>query len=212
MSNDDLSSLARHGLLIIVSAPSGAGKTSLLQTTIAADSQLAFSVSYTTRQPRTGEVNGTHYNFVSREEFQKRIDGGDFLEHAEVFGNLYGTSCSATEQTLASGQDLVLEIDWQGARRIRQHGLECISIFIMPPSLEELQRRLESRGKDSEEVINRRMAEARAEMSHWEEYDYLIVNDDFEQAAGQMSTIIAAARLQCSQQRQRIAGMLEDLS
>ncbi len=212
MLNENNSQDSRRGLLIVVSAPSGAGKTSLLQAAIAADEQLAFSVSYTTRQPRSGEIDGQHYHFINHEEFQTRIAADDFLEYAEVFGNLYGTSSMATELVLKSGRDLVLEIDWQGARKIREHGMECISVFIMPPSLPELQRRLESRGKDSNEVIKRRMAEARSEMSHWQEYDYIIINDDFTQAVGQLATIIAAARLRCSIQTTRIENMLSDLA
>lgn len=216
MSNKQQSSqaageLRRQGLLIVVSAPSGAGKTSLLHAAIDADDQLGFSVSYTTRQPRSGEVDGEHYYFVTREEFKVRIEQGDFLEHAQVFGNLYGTSRSATQTALASGRDLILEIDWQGARNIREHKQDCISIFIVPPSLDELQRRLENRGEDSPEVIQRRMAEAQAELSHWQEYEYLIINDDFEQARQQMNTIIDAARLHRRQQEGRVRLLLEGL-
>ncbi len=203
--------ICRQGLLIVVSAPSGAGKTSLLRAAIDADDQLGFSVSYTTRQPRAGEIDGEHYHFITDEEFKARIEQGDFLEHAEVFGNLYGTSRSATIQALESGRDLILEIDWQGARNIRQHKQDCISIFIIPPSLDELRSRLQSRGKDSPEVIQRRMAEAQAELSHWHEYEYLIINDDFDQARKQMNTVIDAARLHRHQQEGKVRALLEGL-
>ncbi len=200
-----------QGLLIVISAPSGAGKTSLLRAAIEADEKLGFSVSYTTRPPRAGEVDGQHYHFVSHAQFQQRIAEDDFLEHAEVFGNLYGTSSSATRAALAAGQDLILEIDWQGARRIRAQVSNCVSIFILPPSLAELQRRLESRAQDALEVIQRRMAEAHAEMSHWEEYDYLVVNEDFDHATSQLGMIINAARLQRVQQAARLRELLRDL-
>jgi len=211
MSNNADHQVSRQGLLFIVSAPSGAGKTSLLKAAIGADKQLTFSVSYTTRPPRSGEVDGRDYHFISHQGFASRLADGDFLEHAEVFGNQYGTSRSATEQALSNSRDLVLEIDWQGAQKVRDQGLACLSIFIMPPSLHELQQRLQRRGKDSADVIKRRMAQAKAEMSHWQEYDYLIVNDDFAVAAEQLASIFVAARLQRTQQGQRIHSILENL-
>lgn len=211
MSSEQASGPSRRGLLVVVSAPSGAGKTSLLHAAIEADPQLGFSVSYTTRQPRPGEQDGKHYHFINKPQFEERIAADDFLEYATVFDNLYGTSRSATREALAAGRDLILEIDWQGARNIRASEMDCISIFIVPPSLEELQRRLENRGKDSPEVIERRMAEARAELSHWEEYDYLIINDDFDRARMEMNTVIAASRLHRRQQAERVRGMLQDL-
>lgn len=200
-----------HGLLIVISAPSGAGKTSLLQAALAADSRLAFSVSYTTREPRPGEINGQHYHFVDVPAFQARLAAADFMEHAEVFGNWYGTSRSATQARLTAGYDLILEIDWQGARLVRNDQFDCVSIFILPPSMAELQQRLERRGKDKPEVIAKRMAEARAEMSHWHEYDYVIVNDNFERAVAEINTIITAARLRKDQQLQRLQSLLQDM-
>jgi guanylate kinase len=183
------------GQLFIVSAPSGAGKTSLVHALLGQLPDIGVSVSHTTRRIRPGEVQGRDYHFVDIEAFRAMIAHDDFLEHALVFGNYYGTSRSGVVAALASGRDLVLEIDWQGARRIRELVPDAVSVFIMPPSLEELRRRLESRGKDDPDTIARRMEAARQEMSHFDEYQYLIVNDDFERARDDLAAVVPAARL-----------------
>ena len=202
-----------QGTLYIVSAPSGAGKSSLIQALLKTqplyDTQV--SVSHTTRQPRPGEVHGEHYFFVNHDEFKEMISRDAFLEHAEVFGNYYGTSREAIEQVLATGVDVFLDIDWQGAQQIRQKMPHARSIFILPPSKIELDRRLRGRGQDSEEVIAKRMAQAVAEMSHYAEYDYLIVNDDFDTALTDLKTIIRAERLRMSRQKQRHDALISKL-
>ncbi|NUU67706.1 guanylate kinase [Enterobacteriaceae bacterium BIT-l23] len=202
-----------QGTLYIVSAPSGAGKSSLIQALLKTqplyDTQV--SVSHTTRAARPGEVHGEHYFFTDREEFQQMIARDAFLEHAEVFGNYYGTSRETIEQVLATGVDIFLDIDWQGAQQIRNRMPQARSIFILPPSKEELDRRLRGRGQDSEEVISRRMALAVAEMSHYAEYDYLIVNDDFDTALNDLKTIIRAERLRMGRQKQRHDALITKL-
>ena len=202
-----------QGTLYIVSAPSGPGKSSLIQALLKTqplyDTQV--SVSHTTRQPRPGEVHGEHYFFVNHDEFKEMISRDAFLEHAEVFGNYYGTSREAIEQVLATGVDVFLDIDWQGAQQIRQKMPHARSIFILPPSKIELDRRLRGRGQDSEEVIAKRMAQAVAEMSHYAEYDYLIVNDDFDTALTDLKTIIRAERLRMSRQKQRHDALISKL-
>ncbi|EOW6771448.1 guanylate kinase [Cronobacter muytjensii] len=202
-----------QGTLYIVSAPSGAGKSSLIQAFLKTqplyDSQV--SVSHTTRNPRPGEVHGEHYFFVNHDRFRAMIAEDAFLEHAEVFGNYYGTSRAAIEQVLATGVDVFLDIDWQGARQIREKMPHARSIFILPPSKEELNRRLRGRGQDSEEVIAKRMAQAVAEMSHYAEYDYLIVNDDFDTALSDLKIILRAERLRMSRQKQRHDALITKL-
>ncbi|MGM3173828.1 guanylate kinase [Dickeya lacustris] len=202
-----------QGTLYIVSAPSGAGKSSLIQALLKTqplyDTQV--SVSHTTRAVRPGEVHGEHYFFVSVDEFKRMIAEEDFLEYAEVFGNYYGTSRAAIEQVLATGVDVFLDIDWQGARQIRQRMPQARSIFILPPSQDELGRRLRGRGQDSEEVIARRMKQAVAEMSHYAEYDYLIVNDDFDLALLDLKTIIRAERLRLARQKVRHDALISKL-
>jgi guanylate kinase len=193
-----------HGQLFIVSAPSGAGKTSLVHALVGALPDITVSVSHTTRPMRPGEVQGRDYHFVDETAFAAMAERGEFLEYALVFGNRYGTSRGAVDATLAQGIDVVLEIDWQGARRVRQLKPDAVSVFIMPPSLPELRRRLERRGKDGAEVIARRMEAARREMSHFDEYQYLVVNDDFERAREDLQAIVRAARL--ATPRQRAAG------
>ena len=202
---------ASTGTLYIVSAPSGAGKTSLVKALLDAQPQVRVSVSHTTRSIRPGEVDGVNYHFVSREEFLERLERNEFLEHAEVFGNLYGTSQRWLEQTLEEGYDLILEIDWQGAQQVRRLMPQAKSIFILPPTQEALRQRLTNRGQDSDEVIDGRMREAVSEMTHYVEYDYLIINDDFSHALGDLQAIFRANRLLQATQQQRFAGLLEQL-
>ncbi|WP_312290094.1 guanylate kinase, partial [Stutzerimonas nitrititolerans] len=190
---------------------SGAGKTSLVKALLDAQPQVRVSVSHTTRGIRPGEVDGVNYHFVSREEFLERLERDEFLEHAEVFGNLYGTSQRWLEQTLDEGYDLILEIDWQGAQQVRRLMPQARSIFILPPTQEALRQRLTNRGQDSDEVIDGRMREAVSEMTHYVEYDYLIINDDFTHALGDLQAIFRANRLLQGTQQQRFAGLLEQL-
>lgn len=199
------------GTLYIISAPSGAGKTSLVKALVDTIPGLSISVSHTTRPRRDGEVDGVDYHFVDAEAFQAMADAGDFLEHAEVFGNAYGTARSSVEAQLRAGTDVILEIDWQGAQQVRQALPDAVSIFILPPSREELDRRLRSRGKDSEDVIARRLREAQGEMSHYHEYDYLVVNDAFGHALEELVAVVRARRLRLSAQRARLAATLQDL-
>ncbi len=189
------------GTLYIVSAPSGAGKTTLVKALIDQIDTLRVSISHTTRPMRPGEIDGVNYHFTSREQFLKQVGEGDFLEHAEVFGNLYGTSQSTVEQTLAQGHDLILEIDWQGAQQVRRALPQARSIFILPPSRAALQERLRNRDQDSEEVIASRMALATAEMSHYVEYDYIVINDDFQIALDELKAVLAGNRLTLARQQ-----------
>lgn len=200
------------GNLYIVSAPSGAGKSTLVNALLEKDAGIRLSISYTTRAPRAGEVDGVHYHFVNREDFQERLGRGEFLESAEVYGNYYGTSQPWIEEQRAAGQDILLEIDWQGAAQVRRLVQDALSIFILPPSIEELRRRLTGRGTDSEEVITRRMAAAREDISHCLEYDYLVVNDRFETALEDLQAIARCHRLGIVPQEKRLAGLLLDLS
>jgi guanylate kinase len=186
--------------LYILSAPSGAGKTSLLKALRERDSALHVSVSHTTRTMRPGEENGVHYHFIDKAEFEQKVEQGDFLESAQVFGNYYGTDEASLREQLASGEDTVLEIDWQGAQQVRHRFPEAVSIFILPPSPEALHDRLSNRGQDSEEVIQGRMQQAVSEMSHYAEFDYLIFNDDFDQALDELSAIVIAQRLRLNRQ------------
>ncbi len=192
-----------QGLLFIVTAPSGAGKSSLVNAVIADDPALALSISYTTRAPRAGESNGREYHFVDRPAFQRMLEAGDFLESAEVHGNLYATSQKSIEAERAAGRDVVLEIDWQGAEQVRRLFPEAIGIFILPPSLPELERRLRSRGKDSDETIRRRLTAAGAELGHAAEFDYVILNNDFEEARRDLAAVVRASRLTLSRQSAR---------
>lgn len=199
------------GTVFIVVAPSGAGKTSLVAALLEAESSVGLSVSYTTRPARAGEVDGQHYHFVSRETFETMIANGDFLEYAEVYGNFYGTSCGWIRSRLAEGRDILLEIDWQGARQVRKAFPEAVGIFIVPPSIEELERRLRGRATDTEEVIARRLASARAEIGMVSEYDYLVVNEQFERARLDLISIVRANRLKCAAQRVRYADKLSHM-
>jgi len=204
-------SAAAQGALYIISAPSGAGKTSLVKALVDSTAEVRVSVSHTTRAPRPGETDGVHYHFVDKEAFQAMAAEGGFLEHAEVFGNFYGTSRAGVEALMEQGVDVILEIDWQGAAQIRQVMPEAVSVFILPPSRAELESRLRGRGQDSEEVIARRLAEARAEMAHHGEFDYLVVNDDFDQALAELRAVFTARRLRREVQIPRLAGLLADL-
>ncbi len=200
-----------RGQLYIVSAPSGAGKTSLVNALIERDTCIAVSVSHTTRAMRPGEVDGSNYHFVSQEDFNQLIKDNDFLEHAQVFDNFYGTSRSGIEDQLALGLDVILEIDWQGARQVREQIQDTISIFIIPPSRDALRERLTDRGQDDQDIIDRRMRDAVSETSHYDEYDYLIINDSFDQALNELQAIFTGQRMEISRQKERNADLLQDL-
>ena len=193
---------ARRGLLIILSSPSGAGKSTLAARLRAWDPTLNFSVSATTRAPRPGEEHGREYYFHSREEFQDMVAKGDMLEHAEVFGNYYGSPKGPVEEAINAGRDVLFDIDWQGGQQVRAStlGKHVLSIFILPPSIPELERRLYARAQDSKEVIDGRMSKSRDEISHWPEYDYVLVNEDLDETEARLKTIVAAERLRVSQQ------------
>ena len=199
------------GNLFIITAASGAGKTSLVRALLQQDAQIQLSVSYTTRQPRVGEVNGEHYHFVDEASFLKMLDENDFLESANVHGARYGTSKTCVNEVLAAGQDLILEIDWQGAAQVRQLYPEAISIFILPPSMQELESRLRGRGQDSDEVIAKRLAAAKDEMSHVGEFDYVTINDKFEVALEDLNAIVRTQRLKREKQLARHATLLKGL-
>jgi guanylate kinase len=192
----------RRGLLIVLSSPSGAGKSSLAKRLRDWDTNIQFSVSATTRPPRTGEAHGREYYFHSWDQFKTMVACGDMLEHAEVFGNLYGSPKIPVAQAIEVGQDVLFDVDWQGGQQLRNSdlGKHSLSVFILPPSISELERRLQSRGQDSEEVINKRMAKSRNEISHWPEYDYVLVNHILDDTEIQLRTIICAERLRLSQQ------------
>jgi guanylate kinase len=202
------------GKLYIIAAPSGAGKTSLVKALIARHSSIRVSVSHTTRPPRPGEEDGKHYHFISHEKFEGLISQGDFLEYAQVFGNYYGTSKSWVNETLAEGIDVILEIDWQGANQVRGQYGQAISIFILPPSLDALEERLVRRAQDSNDIIRRRLREAQQEMSHHQEFDFIVINDIFEEASKDLSSIITSERLrqqtQCKRHSQLISELLAD--
>ena len=188
------------GLLFVVSAPSGAGKTSLVKALLAAEPDVKLSISYTTRPPRPGEMDGRDYHFVSPEVFERKLEAGEFLESATVHGHRYGTSQKWISDELARDHDVLLEIDWQGAQQVRKLVRGVVSIFILPPSFEALRARLLGRGQDSEEVIAQRLAAAREEMSHGVEFEYAIINDDFDRAARDLTSIIRAERLKFPRQ------------
>jgi len=194
--------LPRRGLMFILSSPSGAGKTTIAKKLLAAESDaLAMSVSVTTRPMRPGEVDGRDYHFTNEAEFRTRVAYEAFLEWAEVFGNLYGTPRAAVVQGLEAGQDFLFDVDWQGAQQLSQRaGADVVSVFLLPPSVAELEHRLRSRGTDSEEVIRGRMDRAKAEMSHWSEYDYVVVNDDVEACFEKVHTLLKAERLKRTRQ------------
>ena len=199
------------GHLYIVAAPSGAGKTTLVKLLLENDSAIRVSISCTTREPRPGEVDGREYHFVSVEDFLDMVGRGEFIEWAEVHGNYYGTSRRWIEGELTAGRDVLLEIDWQGAQQVRKIFPKAIGVFILPPSLAALKERLAGRGTDSAETIARRFAAARDEMRHVDEFDYVIINDDLQQALGNLHSVLGATRLQYSTQRQRHSALFASL-
>jgi guanylate kinase len=199
------------GNLFVVTAPSGAGKTTLVAALLAADANVQLSISYTTRDPRAGEVNGKDYHFVERAEFERMINAGELLEHAEVYGNYYGTSQVWINQVIQNGRDILLEIDWQGAQQVRRLFPDAIGLFVLPPSLETLESRLRNRGKDSEEVIAKRMAVARTECSHVDEFDYVIVNEHIDDAVRDIVAVVRAQRLTLAGQSQRHTALISSL-
>ena len=199
------------GNLFVVSAPSGAGKTSLVRALIASDPDLRLSVSHTTRPMRAGEVNGDHYHFVSAGEFERMCCEDAFLEQATVFDHRYGTARAQIAGHLIRGRDVILEIDWQGARQVRARSPGCVGIFVLPPSIEQLESRLRKRAQDDAGVIARRMHAAVNEVSHYDEFDYLVVNDDFDTAVAQLRSIIVAQRLRRTPQSVRHAALMESL-
>lgn len=200
-----------QGQLYIVSAPSGAGKSSLLNALRGRLQDVVVSVSHTTRAPRFGEVDGVHYHFTTVAQFQHHIAAGNFLEYAQVFDNFYGTSRLTINEQLQAGKDVILEIDWQGAQQVREQADNVCSIFILPPSQEALLKRLRGRGQDSEEVIQRRMRDAQSEMSHYGEYDYVVINDEFEEALVELIAIFRAQRLTQARQQQARGELLASL-
>jgi len=199
-----------RGNLFVVVAPSGAGKTSLVDALLKRESNIRLSISYTTRAPRQGEQNGREYHFVDKPAFEAMIAAGDFLEHANVYGNYYGTSKRWIEEQISGDHDVLLEIDWQGAAQVRKLFPSVVGIFILPPSLDELRRRLQARGKDSPEAIERRMASAREEISHVLEFEYIIVNERFESALDDLIAIVRAARLARVQQSHRLSKLTDE--
>jgi guanylate kinase len=182
---------SEQGRLFVVAAPSGAGKTSLVKALMEREPRIQFSVSYTTRQPRPNEIPGRDYHFVTQERFAEMVAGHEFLEHAQVFDNFYGTGVRAVQEALSNGEQLLLEIDWQGARQVRARLPEAISIFILPPSRQALELRLKARSTDSDEVIQRRLRDAALDLGHWAEFDYVVINDRFEQALQDLQAIVA---------------------
>ena len=202
--------MAGIGNLFVVVAPSGAGKTSLVTKLLAADPHIRLSVSFTTRAPREGEVNERDYHFVDRASFERMIAANEFLEYAEVYGNYYGTSKRWIESEIAGDHDVLLEIDWQGAQQVRRLFPDVVGIFILPPSFAELRKRLESRGKDAPEAIERRMASAREEISHVLEFEYIIVNESFEVALSDLISVVHATRVSRVQQSVRLASLLAE--
>lgn len=199
------------GTLYIISAPSGAGKTSLVKALVESVDDIRVSVSHTTRSMRPGEIDGVNYNFADTASFEQMVADDVFLEHAQVFDNYYGTSREWVEQQLREGIDVILEIDWQGAEQVRPRMPGCVAVFILPPSREELIRRLRDRGQDSEEVIQRRFRDAVTDMSHYTEYDYVVINDDFDEALTDLAAIIRARRQRREVQKARQGALISAL-
>ena len=205
------SSPSMRGTLYIVAAPSGAGKSSIVNACLARDGNIRLSISFTSRNPRPGERHAEHYHFIGRDEFQRMIDAGDFFEHALVHGDWKGTARQSVEPQLAAGRDVLLEIDWQGARQVREKVPDAVSIFILPPSRAALEERMRKRGQDSEAVMAQRLAAAREEMSHFDEFDYVIVNEHFDTAVAEMCAIFVASRLRKQAQMERHADLIAAL-
>lgn len=199
------------GQLYIISAPSGAGKTSLVSALVSSSPEISVSISHTTRAKRAGENDGVNYHFVEQEQFDQMAKDGEFLESAHVFDYSYGTSNAAVATQLDTGSDVILEIDWQGARQVRERTPDCLSIFILPPSYNELEQRLKRRGEDTDAVVERRMRDAVAEMSHCKDYDFIVINDDFHTALADILSILRANRLRSTVQQQEKATLLNDL-
>lgn len=200
-----------RGTLFIVAAPSGAGKSSIVNACLARDANICLSISFTSRAPRPGERHAEHYNFVSAQEFERMVAAGDFFEHARVHGDWKGTARQSVEPQLAAGRDVLLEIDWQGARQVRERIPGAVGVFILPPSREALEQRMRARGQDSDEVIARRLAAAREEMSHYAEFDYVIVNEVFDTAVEEMCAVFRASRLRRPQQEARYVDLIQAL-
>jgi guanylate kinase len=200
-----------RGTLFIVAAPSGAGKSSIVNAVLARTPGIALSISYTSRAPRPGERHAQHYHFVDKAEFERMVAAGDFFEHALVHGDYKGTARQSVEPQLAAGQDVLLEIDWQGARQVKLKVPDALGVFILPPSREALESRMRSRGQDSEETIAKRLAAAREEMSHYDEFDFVIVNDDFEEAVREMQAIFVGSRQRRHIQQARNAALIAQL-
>jgi len=203
--------VSKRGHLYVIAAPSGAGKTSLLKALMARRPGLEFSVSCTTRNPRPGEVDGRDYHFIARKDFEHLVGADEFIEHANVFGNLYGTRKSVVEAALAEGRDLILEIDWQGAAQVRKRLPEAVQIFILPPSRAELESRLRKRGSDTEDAIARRLQESTLEMSHWSDFDYVIVNRKFDQALAEINAIFDGQGQASRRDRPELAALTREL-
>ena len=202
---------SKRGSLFVIAAPSGAGKTSLVKTVLDRDPSLKVSISHTTRKPRPHERDGMHYHFVTIDEFNRLVAAKEFLENAQVFDNFYGTSCAGVEALRNAGHDVILEIDWQGAQQVRKAQPDCRTIFILPPSRAELEARLRNRKTDSEEVIARRLRDAEADMSHYAEFDYVVVNDDFEKAAVDLLSILRGGGAEFGVKRPALVPLLKDL-
>lgn len=200
-----------RGTLFIVAAPSGAGKSSIVNACLARDANIRLSISFTSRAPRPGERHAEHYNFVSEQEFERMVAAGDFFEHARVHGDWKGTARQSVEPQLAAGRDVLLEIDWQGARQVRERIPGAVGVFILPPSRKALEQRMRARGQDSDEVIARRLAAAREEMSHYAEFDYVIVNEVFDTAVEEMCAVFRASRLRRPQQEVRYVDLIQAL-
>ena len=199
------------GTLYIISAPSGAGKTSLVKALVESMDHIGVSVSHTTRDMRPGEQNSVHYHFVTSQEFDAMVAEGEFIEHAQVFDHCYGTAHSQLATLLRQGEDVILEIDWQGARQVRKSIQDCLSIYIVPPTRDALEQRLRGRGQDTEEVIQRRLGKAVAEMQHFTEFDYLVINDEFSRALNDLRSILLARRLRLEYQREKHQAQISQL-